>query len=214
MSLSKYESTQETTNFARVARIILGPCTDVLRAVLAKEITPLNLIKAFNACIAQNKKLPLSQEQEQLIYGGNYLEFDITLLYVLFRNVSSIPPHATQWGNNPNLSDRSVSANIERIRIKRNHYLHIKHPSISKSDFEQEWKQMFQIVKELEHYLGPSTDFQDAMTAIKKCSMDPGVEQSYTQKLRIVENLQVVVNTLDGKKPVKDFNLNIYTFLE
>lgn len=66
MSLSKYESTQETTNFARVARIILGPCTDVLRAVLAKEITPLNLIKAFNACIAQNKKMPLSQEQEQL----------------------------------------------------------------------------------------------------------------------------------------------------
>lgn len=61
MSLSKYESTQETTNFARVARIILGPCTDVLRAVLAKEITPLNLIKAFNACIAQNKKLPLSR---------------------------------------------------------------------------------------------------------------------------------------------------------
>lgn len=56
MSLSKYESTQETTNFARVARIILGPCTDVLRAVLAKEITPLNLIKHFNACISQNKK--------------------------------------------------------------------------------------------------------------------------------------------------------------
>lgn len=113
--------------------------------------------------------------------------------------MSSIPPHATQWGNNPNLSDRSVSANIERIRIKRNHYLHIKHPSISKSDFEQEWKQMFQIVKELENYLGPSTDFQDAMTAIEKCSMDPGVEQSYTQKLRIVENLQDLVNTLDGK---------------
>lgn len=98
MSLSKYESTQETTNFARVARIILGPCTDVLRAVLAKEITPLNLIKHFNACISQNKKLSVSQEQEQLIYGGNYLEFDITLLYVLFRNVSSIPPHATKWG--------------------------------------------------------------------------------------------------------------------
>lgn len=56
MFLSKYESTKETTNFARVARIILGPFTDVLRAVLAKEITPLNLIKHFNACISQNKK--------------------------------------------------------------------------------------------------------------------------------------------------------------
>lgn len=214
MSLSKYESTQETTNFARVARIILGPCTDVLRAVLAKEITPLNLIKHFNACISQNKKLSVSQEQEQLIYGGNYLEFDITLLYVLFRNVSSIPPHATKWGNNPNPSDRSVSANIERIRNKRNDYVHKSHPSISKSDFEREWKNIFRIVKELGRPLGSSTDFQVAMTAIKTCSMDPEAEQSYIQQLGIVENLQEDVNILKGKTLLKrDINLHCYTYL-
>ncbi|XP_062594112.1 ankyrin repeat domain-containing protein 17-like, partial [Saccostrea cucullata] len=34
MSLSKYTSTTETTNLARVARLLLGPCTDVLRDIL------------------------------------------------------------------------------------------------------------------------------------------------------------------------------------
>lgn len=50
MALSKYDSTRETTNLARVARIILGPCTDVLRAVLANEMLPAALshnVKTF-----------------------------------------------------------------------------------------------------------------------------------------------------------------------
>lgn len=40
MASSKYASTRETTNLARVARIILGPCTDVPCAILKKEISP------------------------------------------------------------------------------------------------------------------------------------------------------------------------------
>lgn len=214
MSISKYESTQKTTNFARIARIILGPCTDLLRAVLTKEITPPNLIKKFNAFIAQNKKLSINQQQEQLIYGGNYSEFDITLLYFLFRNISSIPPHAMQWGNNPNPLDSSVSANIERIRLKRNDYVHIKHPSISKSDFEKEWKHFFQIVKEIEFCIGHATDFQDAVIELKTCSMDPESEQSYIQKLRIVENLHDDLKILKGKNFFRDVNLHSNTYFK
>lgn len=56
MSLSKYISTRETTNLARVAKIILGPCADVLRAVLAKEITPQALSHNVKTFITNHPK--------------------------------------------------------------------------------------------------------------------------------------------------------------
>lgn len=178
MSLSKCNCTKETINYARVAVIILGPCTDVLRNVLMKEITPPDLIKQINNYIAEKKKPQINQLTQKLIYGhrGNYSEFDIPLLYFLFRNISSIPPHAKQWGNNPSQFDRSVSANIERIRLIRNDYVHVNHPSISKSDFEQEWKNIFQIVKDLEQFLGSSTDLQDKVKVMRSCFISSPVE--------------------------------------
>lgn len=71
-----------------------------------------------------------------MIYGGNYLEFDIILFYVLFCNVLFILLYVIKWGKNFNLIDRSVLVNIERICIKRNYYLYIKYFLILKIDFE------------------------------------------------------------------------------
>lgn len=128
MALLKYKSTRETTNLARVARTILGPCTDVLRDVLAKEVPQLTLsqkVKTYLARLPNHKKCPITKHQQNIIDSGDYKDFDITLLVFLLRNVSQIPPHKKQWGNEPHSGDRSVSANIERIRIIRNeHYGH------------------------------------------------------------------------------------------
>lgn len=202
MALSKYDSTRETTNLARIARIILGPCTGVLQDILRKEITPSAIshsVKTFIANVPAYKKPPINKFQEQLVYGGKYLDFDITLLYFLLRNVCSIPPHTSKWGNDPSPVDRSLSANIERIRIIRNEYYgHIAHFSLSDAYFEQKWKKIFQIVKELESYLGTATDYQDTLKELKTCSMDPDVEKAYTEKLLVVEKLELDVSSLKG----------------
>lgn len=161
MALSKYESTRETTNFARVARIILGPCTSVLRDILKKEIPPFGFHHTVNTFFAnsdKHKKSTISVTQKQLVLKGKYSEFDITLLYYLLRNVCSIPQHINLWGNVPNQVDRSMPANIERMRILRNEYGHTTDFFLSDSDFEQKWKDIFQIVKELESNLGTGTD--------------------------------------------------------
>lgn len=185
MALSKYESTRESTNFARIARIILGPCTDVLRAVLRKELSPSALSQKLKTFIANRpKKIPINQSQQQLINSGTYSDFDITLLYFCLRNLCSIPAHKKKWGNDPSGMDRSPSANIERIRILRNDYGHATNYCLSDADFEQKWKNIFQIVKELEGYLGANTSFQDALTELKTCIMQPDVEQTFIMKLQ------------------------------
>lgn len=203
MAVSKYQSTQETANLARIVRIILGPCTDILRNVLAKEIKPFALsqkVKIFLANTPKNRKLQISRTQEHLLYHGNYSDFDISLLYFLLRNMCSIPPHVKRWGNVPDPLDRSLSANIERIRILRNESLRFSGISLSNSEFERQWTNIFTVVQELECYIGSSNIYQETMIELKRCSMDPIYEESLVFKFQGVDKLQNEITKLEGRK--------------
>lgn len=206
MAVSKYQSTQETTNLARIVRVILGPCSDILRDVLEKEISAGTLsskVKLFIANLPKKKKPSISKEQEQLVYGEDYKKFDISLLYFLLRNMCSISTRTHQWGNDPDPKDRSLSANIERIRFIRNEYYgHFADFLLSNEVFEQKWKKIYQIIIELERYLGTGTRYQDAMAELKTCSMDPCVEMKFIKQLLIVEHLQRDVSNLKGNGQV------------
>lgn len=199
-SKSKYVSTRQTTNFARLAMFIFGPCTDVLRAVLMKEVQPADLskqVKSFISNYPKNKKPPINTQQEQLVYTRDYSNFDITLLYTLLRNVSGIPPHSTKWGNEPSPGDISASANIERIREIRNKYCgHAKNCSLSDFDFNQIYTKIHQIVKKLEDYLGTSIH-QNELANLNCCSLDPDIEKLYIERLLAVDKLQEDVRRLE-----------------
>lgn len=169
-----------------MSRIILGPLTDVLRSVLANKISPSSLstkVKEYLATFPKSKRFPISKHQETLISKEDYSEFDITLLYFLCRNVCAIPSHKNQWGNSPSPEDRSVSANIERIRLIRNKYGHTADFSVSDADFDMTYQEIFNIVQQLEKYLDTSTDYQDAVREIKTSSMDQDESTKYTQTL-------------------------------
>lgn len=185
----QYESTRKTTNRARLERIIFGPCRDVLCALLRKEIDPSDLSLRVNNFIGnlKRKKSPFTSQQENLIQGGNYTEFDITLLYTLLRNICSFSPHTNQWGNEPIAGDRSVSANIERIRLVRNQHGHNSKISLSDVDFNTKWQLIYDTVKELEQSLGTGCVYQDAIMKLKTCSMDPEQEIKFTNQLGVFQ---------------------------
>lgn len=186
-------------NLARLSRIILGPLTDVLRSVLANKISPSSLstkVKEYLATFPKSKRFPISKHQETLISKEDYSEFDITLLYFLCRNVCAIPSHKNQWGNSPSPEDRSVSANIERIRLIRNEYAHTSHPSISNSDFKRICQKMLNIIQQLEKNLGTSTEFHDAVLEIKTKPMNQEESTKYIEKL---DNLKVILGNVHRK---------------
>lgn len=205
MSLSKYNSQKETANFVRLFQIIVGPCTGTLRAILKRHINPQDLRRKFNILVAEKKKLKISKEQKQLVDGGKYSDFDISLLYLLLRNISGIPPHRNYWGNQPSPRDRSVSANVERIRELRNNYFgHTTKCLISDSEFEQIWKEIFQIVQELEQYLGTSTVYQNEVIELKHRHMD---HKEVKKLLKMVEYLQDKVDGLE--KEIVPWNVKV-----
>ncbi|XP_062589044.1 uncharacterized protein LOC134250692 [Saccostrea cucullata] len=219
----RYKSTPETTNLARVARLILGPCTDLLRDILKRKHPPSNLSKTVKTWVddlKRNKiKNPLNKQQIALIfplptknYGGDYSDFDISLLYILLRNVCKIIPHNKGWGEEPDPTDNSVSANIERIRLTRNKYYgHAGDFSLTQSNFLREWQNIYNITVELEQHIGTLTVYQDAVNDIRTCSMDPEIEAKYIDKLLLIDELCETVksHTDEIKKLQQDILPNV-----
>lgn len=184
MTTAKYSFTRQTTNLARAARMVVGPCSEVLRAVLMKKIKPPDLKKEFEKVFATDPtKKWIYKTFKRDIYSEDYSNFDISLLYMLLRHLASLPPPVTGWGNEPEPLDRSVSANIERIRWIRNKYVgHVSDVSFSSSDFNKITENIIQVIQELETYLGLCTDKQDDVSKLRSCTMDSEIEQIYIEK--------------------------------
>lgn len=191
MALSKQETTRETStsNLARIAQIILVPCTSVLQDVLTKEMRHLEVHEQFESYLRKKKK------HRSVIYPSSYILhtfskiqdnplFNIPLLYASLRCICSISPHQNKWGNFPYEDDRSLSANIERIYSLQKEYREYPNNHLEDSIFEQEWKNVYQTIKELEEHLGSDTTHQDTLKKLMPCLMDPNEEKEFIQRLR------------------------------
>ena len=213
---SSYAATEKMTNINRVSRLLLGPCTDQLRDLLRYYIPP----ASFPAVIQRERsRLPrLTGPQWNLIlpssgvYSGNYDDIDIALLYILLRNVCGIQAHNKGWGNIPDSTDRSVSANIERIRLARNDVSHFT-GGMSNSELNRIWSDIKAAVVDLDKYLGLGNKFQEEVDFIRNDTMDPVRDKHFSDQLlkqiKEIENIKIEVNSLKSEyhlTRIKDVN--------
>ncbi|XP_062591874.1 uncharacterized protein LOC134253366, partial [Saccostrea cucullata] len=206
MSCSKYASTPQTTNLARTSRLILGPCADIMRDVLLNEVPTTDLSRRVKSWMKSDTTNKLNKSQADLIfppsskiYKGDYSDMDISLLYALLRNVTNLPAHNKGWGNDPDPTDRSVSANMERIRFIRNkHYGHAVEIGIPDADFQTEFMNIRKIAEDVDIYFGVSKH-QKSVDFIKTDKMDPEMEMKWIKQLTVLESLisDVEQNTRD-----------------
>lgn len=196
--MSKEKSTQKKSNFACIARIILGPCTDTLRDVLKNQISLTELKHKLwefindTAIYEESFEIPFRNVIDYVISSENYTDFDIPFLYFFLRWVCDISLHGYEWGKYPSDTDRSVSANIERIYRIREKYKTFPKGSLKDSTFEHEWENILNIVKELEKNIGSDTVYQDSVKKFKNSSMDTDVENIFIKSLlgkNFIQNL-------------------------
>ncbi|XP_062619977.1 uncharacterized protein LOC134281557 [Saccostrea cucullata] len=186
MACSKYLSTKETTHSARVSRLLVDLCTDLFRDILKNNVTEIQFPLVLQR--EQSILIPiLNKAQRENLFPrsgsfiGTYQEFDLSLLYILLRNVSGIKPHKKGWSKSPDPLDRSLSANIDRIREIRNAYFgHAARTFITDVQFHKLWQNLTIIIKELEKSLpGGCTTYSDAANMIKYVTMDPEQEKMF-----------------------------------
>ena len=89
-----YETTPETVNLFRIARLILDLCNDAMRDLMQSKVPggELGLTKKIACSKTYLASSRLSKDQERLLFPPNnaqvqYQSLDFTLMYALVRNV-------------------------------------------------------------------------------------------------------------------------------
>jgi hypothetical protein len=103
-------------------------------------------------------------------------------------NISGLPPHKKGWANPPDPSERSVSANIDRVREMRIKYIRI---SLSDTEFQNVWLDLTTIIGELEASLpGGCTMYTEAANLIKTDIIYQGYLRSIDEQHQSLEEIK------------------------
>ncbi|XP_062607458.1 uncharacterized protein LOC134269273 [Saccostrea cucullata] len=203
---------EDKTNAALAFSLLLGPCTDQLRDVLRRKIPT----KRFAAISKEKRHIIqplLNVDNSNLIfpknceYKGNYVDFDISLLYILLRNICDLPPPRKGWNKPPDAADNSVSASIERIHLARNNICHHSNFSLSSTELEEWCSNVRVAIKELDSFLDNNDIYvkkvDDMCTKDPNLEMVPIYEQQYSKLLKERESIQGA-EIAESLKEIKD----------
>ena len=145
-------STKETTNYARLCRLLVELGTSALRDCFDSICTPPSLHKVLGA----NQPTLQSLRSKRIINPTQWgrlfpaipasvssRDFDITLLMILLRNICGLAPPHTGWDVLPGATDVSREADIARVKYFRNTvYGHAEQAFVDDVTFDTHWKEI------------------------------------------------------------------------
>ena len=152
MSVVDFRSSREKTNGTKLSRLLIDGGTAVLQNVFSDIHKPLSLQQFL-----KNKELILSRlrsnkivntEQWKLLFPPNgappnVCTFDITLLFVLLRNICGLEQPELGWDKMPHEHETSLQANLVRIKHFRNKiYALATTTGIDDDLFDQYWTEL------------------------------------------------------------------------
>ena len=186
-----FRSTKETTNYARLCRLLMNVSAHILRETFDKRRPTGDLHTVLSSppvhAVLQSllKKRILSPLQWGKLYPAiksavSSKNFDITLLMVLLRNVCSLVPPANGWDTLPPETDTTLEADIVRIKYYRNTvYGHANEASVDDPTFNKYWQDIQDALVRL-----GGAGYQSVIDDLKKECMDPDFEEYYKELLK------------------------------
>ncbi|PFX18232.1 E3 ubiquitin-protein ligase DZIP3 [Stylophora pistillata] len=219
MTTPSATSTKETTNYARICRLLVDFGTWALRnkfdsihppstlsLVLATPKTRDDLRSLYTGKSGKPKVVNSSQLKKlyQTTAPGSApiptvssSDFDTTLLSILLRNICNLKTPSTGWDDLPYSSDTSPEADIVRIKYYRNNaYAHAEKARIDDTTFLTIWNDIRDAIVRLG---GNKTDID----ALKTECMDPDAEKRYTELVKKMikddEELREKIKNLEDK---------------
>ena len=203
-------STKETTNYARLCRLMVDVGTQALRDTFDAIHTPTNLY----IVLAGNKATLRTLRTRKVINATQWgklfpaistsvssAQFDITLLMVLLRNLCGLTSPATGWDKLPAVTDVSREADIARVKYYRNTvYGHAECASVDDAAFNAYWGDIRDTLVRL-----GGVKYKTAIDKLETEVMDPDLEDHYKEVLRqwkkdednVKDQLNEVIKKLD-----------------
>ena len=182
-------STNETTNYARLCRLLVDIGTQALRDTFDTIHPPANLYTVLSA----NKSTLQSLKDKKVISPVQWdklfpvistavssRDFDTTLLMVLLRNICGLSPPLAGWDSLPDASEGSLEADLARIKYYRNTiYGHAEQASVDDVKFNDSWCDIRETLVRL-----AGDTYAAAVDSLKGECMDPQIEDHYKELLR------------------------------
>ena len=149
-----FTSTKETSNYARLRRLLVDVGSQVLRSTFDQIHPPVTLHKVMGSTSVHyatlkslRKKKVLSPKQWGKLYPSrstvSSATFDITLLLVLLRNICGLNPPSTGWDCLPPATNISIADDIARVKYYRNSLIgYASQASMDDSSFSAYWQEV------------------------------------------------------------------------
>ena len=156
---SPLASSVEKTNGNKLSRLLIDGGTTVLRNIFDSHHPPANL--AANLCSRHIHPILTRLRHRNILNGvqwdklfpppgggpPNSINFDITLLFLLLRNICGLSPPLSGWDRMPPASDTSFEANLVRMKYHRNVlYGHVTSTGIQTSVFDVKWQEVSSVL--------------------------------------------------------------------
>ena len=156
---SPLASSVEKTNGNKLSRLLIDGETTVLRNIFDSHHPPANL--AANLSSRYIHPILTSLRHRNILNGvqwdklfpppgggpPNSINFDITLLFLLLRNICGLSPPLSGWDRMPPASDTSFEANLARMKYHRNVlYGHVTSTGIQTSVFDVKWQEVSSVL--------------------------------------------------------------------
>ena len=212
-----FTSTRESTNYARLCRLLVDVGFSVLQDIFDRIYPPANLHLVLSSPLVLSTLQSLRKKRvlNSLQWGKLFpldastvssANFDITLLMVLLRNICGLsPPVSTRnWHELPPESDNSIEANVVRIKWYRNSvYSHASEASVDDATFKALWQKITSAILALGSETNVSAMYETVISQLTTAeSMDPAAEVLYVKSLsdwkKDDDSLKEVLEELEG----------------
>lgn len=220
---SPFTSTKETTNYARLCRLLVDVGSQALRSTFDKVHPPLTLPTLLGKTsvhyptlqsLYKGKKRVLNPTQWGALYPAHLpvssASFDITLLTVLLRNICGLSPPATGWDHLPPATNISTADDIARIKYYRNIvYGHASQASVDDTNFSTYWRE----IREALVRLG-GAHFRADIDNLEHDAMDPKINEQYRELMdewkknddNIKDKLEEMEESLENMRTIMERN--------
>ena len=187
---SPFASTKQTTNYARLCRLLVDVGSQVLHSTFDKIHPPATLhtvLGTTSVHYATLKSLKKNRILNPTQWGSLYphtpvssATFDITLLTVLLRYICGLSAPANGWDRFPPTTNISIADDIARVKYYRNTvYGHAPQASVDDSSFSAYWQE----IREALVRLG-GAHFRSEIDNLEHACMDPDFEEHYRELIK------------------------------
>ena len=204
---------KESTNYMRLCHLIVTICTSVLRCILDRYVPPAELPGALSRNMWILTQTPLNKQQKAVLFPKGQpakvissKQFDISLLYILLRNITGIKEHSRGLGKTPEDGDISLSACIEKLRFSKNNLnSHTVTCEVSNEAFNDIWSELRSIVDIIERSELSGTSFVLNIDELLNADLDPDKSAEYSKELKRMKleehETKEMIQYMDSKKP-------------